>query len=82
VTLAPGQLANANLEYNDVNTQGTASARHVCGVQGSQAQVILPDTTTVLQVKVTGGGVDGNTLNICGNALTVQPFEGVPGAND
>ncbi len=81
VTLKPGQVANANLEYNDINTQGTASAEHVCGVQGSQAQVILPDTTTVLEVKVTGGGVDGNTLNICSNALTVQPFEGVPGVN-
>jgi hypothetical protein len=81
VTLKPGQVANANLEYNDINTQGTASAEHVCGVQSSQAQVILPDTTTVLEVKVTGGGVDGNTLNICGNALTVQPFEGVPGVN-
>lgn len=76
VTVKPGQGASAELEYNDINTQGTAT--HTCGVQGSDVQVILPDTTTVLEVKVTGGGVDGNTLNVCDNALSVQPFEGAP----
>ena len=79
VTLKPKQLANANLEYSDVNSGGSASGRRTCGVTASKAQVILPDETQTKQVKVTGG-VDNNTLNICG-ALKVQPFQGVPGVN-
>ncbi|MFC8452235.1 DUF4232 domain-containing protein [Kitasatospora sp. NPDC057223] len=79
VTLKPKQLANANLEYSDVNTEGSASGRRTCGLTASRAQVILPDETQPKQVKVTGG-VDNNTLNICGK-LSVQPFQGVPGVN-
>lgn len=79
VVLKPKQLANANLAYQNINLQGSPSGRRVCGVTSSKVQAILPDETQALQIKVTGG-VDNNTLNICG-ALTVQPFEGVPGVN-
>ncbi len=79
VTLRPKQPANANLEYSDVDSEGSASSRRTCGVTASKAQVILPDETQTKQVRVTGG-VDNNTLNICG-ALKVQPFQGVPGVN-
>ncbi|WP_371477294.1 hypothetical protein [Kitasatospora sp. NBC_00315] len=79
MTLRPKQIANAGREYSDVNTEVSASGRRVCGVTGTTAQVILPDETQAKQVKVTGG-VDHGTLNIC-DRPTVQPFQGVPGAN-
>ncbi|MFC9324394.1 DUF4232 domain-containing protein [Kitasatospora sp. NPDC057015] len=79
VTLKPKQIANANLQYSNVNAGGSPSGRRVCAVTGGKVQVILPDETQAKQVKVTGG-VDDNTLNVCGK-LSVQPFQGVPGAN-
>ncbi|MCX5214814.1 DUF4232 domain-containing protein [Kitasatospora sp. NBC_00240] len=79
VTLKPKQIANANLQFSNVNPEGSPSGRRVCGVTAGKVQVILPDETQAKQVKVTGG-VDSNTLNICGK-LSVQPFQGVPGAN-
>ncbi|MBF9071963.1 DUF4232 domain-containing protein [Streptacidiphilus fuscans] len=72
VTLVPGQSAQADLTFSDINTEGTSSARYVCGVQGSKVQVILPDTTTQKSVPVTGG-IDNGTLSVCGT-LTVDPF--------
>lgn len=77
VTLRPGALANAELLYSDVNTQGSASGRLVCAVTGSKVSIILPNTTRQVKVPVTGG-VDNGTLNVCGD-LTVNPFSGVPG---
>ncbi|WP_329493274.1 DUF4232 domain-containing protein [Kitasatospora herbaricolor] len=79
VTLKPKQLANANLQYSNVNPEGSPSGRRVCTVTAGKVQVILPDETQAKQVKVTGG-VDNSTLNICGK-LSVQPFQGVPGTN-
>ncbi|MFC8721751.1 DUF4232 domain-containing protein [Kitasatospora sp. NPDC057198] len=73
VTLQPGKSASAPLIYSDVNTEGSASGRLVCAVQGSKLAVILPDTTQQSQVQVTGG-VDNGTLSVCGD-LTVGPFE-------
>ena len=74
VVLKPGQGANALLRFDDINTQGSASGEHTCGVQASTVRVILPDTTKVLAAKVEGG-VDGGTLNVCGGSVRVQPFE-------
>ncbi|MET9615226.1 DUF4232 domain-containing protein [Kitasatospora indigofera] len=79
VTLRPKQIANANLEYSNINAESSPSGRRVCGMTAGKVQVILPDETQAKTVKVTGG-VDNNTLNICGK-LSVQPFQGVPGAN-
>ncbi|SEL18766.1 DUF4232 domain-containing protein [Streptacidiphilus jiangxiensis] len=76
VTLRPGGLANAELLYSDVNTQGSASGRLVCAVTGSKVAIILPNTTRQVRVPVTGG-VDNGTLNVCGD-LTVNPLSGVP----
>ena len=73
VLLKPGQGANALLRFDDINTEGSASGEHTCGVQASTVRVILPDTTKVLAAKVEGG-VDGGTLNVCGG-VRVQPFE-------
>lgn len=72
VVLKPGQGANALLRFDDINTEGSASGEHTCGVQASTVRVILPDTTQVLAAKVEGG-VDGGTLNVCGG-VRVQPF--------
>jgi hypothetical protein len=79
VTLKPGQLANAELLYSDVNTEASPSGRYVCAVQGSKVSVILPDTTQQVQVPVSGG-VDHGVISVCGT-LTVNPFSGVPGVN-
>lgn len=73
VTLKPGQGADAVLQFDDVDTKGSASGLHVCGVQASTVRVVLPDTTAVLAAKVEGG-VDGGTLNVCDNSVRVQPF--------
>ncbi|MEY9941579.1 DUF4232 domain-containing protein [Streptacidiphilus sp. MAP5-3] len=75
VNLVPGQSAQADLTFSDVNTQGTSSARYVCAVQGSKVQVILPDTTTPKSVPVSGG-IDNGVLSVCGS-LTVDPFSGL-----
>lgn len=75
VTLAPGAQATAQLLYSDVNSQGSASGRYVCAVTGSKVSIILPNTTTQVKVRVTGG-VDNGTLNVCG-ALNVDAFAGI-----
>ncbi|WP_165845678.1 DUF4232 domain-containing protein [Streptacidiphilus pinicola] len=75
VTLAPGAQATAQLLYSDVNGQGSASGRYVCAVTGSKVSIILPNTTTQVKVRVTGG-VDKGTLNVCGT-LNVDAFAGI-----
>ncbi|WP_042419630.1 DUF4232 domain-containing protein [Streptacidiphilus anmyonensis] len=75
VTLPAGATATAELLYSDVNSEGSASGRLVCGVTGSKVSVILPNTTQQVRVPVSGG-VDNGTLNVCGQ-LTVNPFQGI-----
>lgn len=75
VTLAPGAQATAQLLYSDVNGQASASGRYVCPVTGSKVQIILPNTTTQVKVRV-GGGVDNGTLDVCGD-LNVDAFTGL-----
>ncbi|MFJ6217011.1 DUF4232 domain-containing protein [Streptomyces sp. NPDC092296] len=74
VRLAPGAKAVADLAFSNINREGTASARKVCGVQASYASVILPDERTTVKVKVQGG-VDHGVLNVCGRELALRPFE-------
>ncbi|MCD0485732.1 DUF4232 domain-containing protein [Streptacidiphilus sp. ASG 303] len=78
VRLAPGAKAVARLAYGNVNGEGSASARKVCGVQSAYASVILPDETAVLKVRVRGG-VDNGTLDVCGPEIAVSPFEPLAG---
>ncbi|MGP3980814.1 DUF4232 domain-containing protein [Streptomyces sp. KR80] len=75
ITLQDGQSAAAQLLYDDVNREGSASGRLVCPVEAATAQVTLPDTKQTGTVQVDNrDGVGADILSICGKGVTVTPL--------
>jgi hypothetical protein len=75
ITLQDGQSAAAQLLYDDVNREGSASGRLVCPVEASTAQVTLPDTKQTGAVQVDNrDGVGADILSVCGKGVTVTPL--------
>ncbi|MGW7006463.1 DUF4232 domain-containing protein [Streptomyces sp. NPDC054933] len=73
VKLAPKKAANAALEYDNTNFEGSPSGRFACGVEAHSADVILPNETQTVKAPVSGG-IDNGTLNMCGSDAQVSAF--------
>ncbi|MFF4038357.1 DUF4232 domain-containing protein [Streptomyces sp. NPDC001816] len=75
VTLAPGVSATADVLYTDVNFEGSASAREVCGVQASRVQITLPKNFA-RTVKVTKADGSAGAFNVCTPDGKFEDFHG------
>ncbi|MET9734812.1 DUF4232 domain-containing protein [Streptomyces sp. NPDC006458] len=73
VDIAPGATATAEVLYTDVNFEGSASAREVCGVQASKVEIALPDDVG-RQVEVVDGGGSAATFAVCEPEVTFGAF--------
>ncbi|MFF9483187.1 DUF4232 domain-containing protein [Streptomyces sp. NPDC014733] len=74
VDVPAGAAVVADVMYNDVNGQGTASARYTCPVQASHVKVALPkDVGTTVNV-MKADGSPGGVFSVCGTDFKVGAF--------
>ena len=64
----------ADVLHNDVNSEGTESARYTCPVQASHVKVALPkDVGTTVNV-MKADGSPGGVFSVCGTDFKVGAF--------
>ncbi|MFF4923346.1 DUF4232 domain-containing protein [Kitasatospora sp. NPDC001261] len=74
VDIPAGAAVVADVLYNDVNGEGTASARYTCAVQASHVKVALPkDAGTTVNV-MKANGSPGGVFSVCGTEFKVGAF--------
>lgn len=74
VDVPAGAAVVADVLYNDVNGEGTASARYTCPVQASHVKVALPkDAGTTVNV-MKANGSPGGVFSVCGTEFKVGAF--------
>ncbi|MFE4397763.1 MULTISPECIES: DUF4232 domain-containing protein [Streptomycetaceae] len=74
VDIPAGAAVVADVLYNDVNGEGTASARYTCPVQASHVKVALPkDAGTTVNV-MKANGSPGGVFSVCGTEFKVGAF--------
>ncbi|MFD5462213.1 DUF4232 domain-containing protein [Kitasatospora sp. NPDC127059] len=74
VDVPAGATVVADVLYNDVNGQGTTSARYTCPVQASHVKVALPkDAGTTVNV-MKANGSPGGVFSVCGTDFKVGAF--------
>ncbi|MBO1416559.1 DUF4232 domain-containing protein [Streptomyces sp. FH025] len=74
VEVPAGAAVVADVLYNDVNSEGTESARYTCPVQASHVKVALPkDVGTTVNV-MKANGSPGGVFSVCGTDFKVGAF--------
>lgn len=74
VDVPAGAAVVADVLYNDVNGEGTTSARYTCPVQASHVKVALPkDVGTTVNV-MKANGSPGGVFSVCGTDFKVGAF--------
>ncbi|MFD7322482.1 DUF4232 domain-containing protein [Streptomyces sp. NPDC059875] len=73
VDIKPGASAEAMVMYQDLNFEGSASAREVCAIQASTVEIALPDDEG-RSVKVTKADGSAATFNVCGPDVKFDRF--------
>ncbi|MET9148040.1 DUF4232 domain-containing protein [Streptomyces sp. NPDC004042] len=74
VDVPAGATVVADVLYNDVNNEGTESARYTCPVQASRVKVGLPkDAGTTVNV-MKADGSPGGVFSVCGTDFKVGAF--------
>nr|WP_168723314.1 DUF4232 domain-containing protein [Streptomyces sp. SAT1]ANO41872.1 hypothetical protein A8713_031915 [Streptomyces sp. SAT1] len=74
VDVPAGATVVADVLYNDVNNEGTESARYTCPVQASRVKVALPkDAGTTVNV-MKADGSPGGVFSVCGTDFKVGAF--------
>ncbi|MGW7449304.1 DUF4232 domain-containing protein [Kitasatospora sp. NPDC054795] len=74
VDVPAGATVVADVLYNDVNGEGTTSARYTCPVQASHVKVALPkDAGTTVNV-MKANGSPGGVFSVCGTDFKVGAF--------
>ncbi|MFC8710450.1 DUF4232 domain-containing protein [Streptomyces sp. NPDC057197] len=74
VDVPAGATVVADVLYNDVNNEGTESARYTCPVQASHVKVALPkDAGTTVNV-MKADGSPGGVFSVCGTDFKVGAF--------
>ncbi|MFI6476164.1 DUF4232 domain-containing protein [Streptomyces sp. NPDC050516] len=74
VDVPAGATVVADVLYNDVNSEGTESARYTCPVQASHVKVALPkDVGTTVNV-MKADGSPGGVFSVCGTDFKVGAF--------
>ncbi|MFE7588431.1 DUF4232 domain-containing protein [Kitasatospora sp. NPDC057512] len=74
VDVPAGAAVVADVLYNDVNGEGTSSARYTCPVQASHVKVALPkDVGTTVNV-MKANGSPGGVFSVCGTDFKVGAF--------
>ncbi|WP_405738802.1 DUF4232 domain-containing protein [Streptomyces sp. NBC_01525] len=74
VDVPAGAAVVADVLYNDVNSEGTESARYTCPVQASHVKVALPkDVGTTVNV-MKADGSPGGVFSVCGTDFKVGAF--------
>ncbi|MFE5584949.1 DUF4232 domain-containing protein [Kitasatospora sp. NPDC056531] len=74
VDVPAGAAVVADVLYNDVNGEGTKSARYTCPVQASHVKVALPkDAGTTVNV-MKANGSPGGVFSVCGTDFKVGAF--------
>ncbi|MER7844266.1 DUF4232 domain-containing protein [Kitasatospora sp. NPDC096077] len=74
VDVPAGATVVADVLYNDVNGEGTSSARYTCPVQASHVKVALPkDAGTTVNV-MKANGSPGGVFSVCGTDFKVGAF--------
>ncbi|MEU9041408.1 MULTISPECIES: DUF4232 domain-containing protein [unclassified Kitasatospora] len=74
VDVPAGAAVVADVLYNDVNSEGTTSARYTCPVLASHVKVALPkDVGTTVNV-MKANGSPGGVFSVCGTDFKVGAF--------